>query len=186
DAAVALDPPGDAVTQWPDPPFTRGRKGLGRSACTRPAISSQGAGAASRSFWPANGRAEIHHRLGEVASATVRDYRLDQRLDLSAPGLLERSKPGDHPFDVGVDRGGVLSERDRGNRGGSICADAGELAKSVRSRREAAEAHDFAGAGDHVPRPDVVAEPGPFLQDVLVRRSRQRIDRRPARNEALE
>ena len=71
------------------------------------------------------GRAEVHHRLDEIAGPVGRHHR-QQRVARSPPrdGCSSAVQPGDHALDVGVDRRRLLAERDRGDRRRRIGADA--------------------------------------------------------------
>ena len=85
-----------------------------------------------------------------------------------------------------VDHHRALAERDRGDRGGGIGADAGQLAQPRLAVGKARRAGDLAGAGDQVAGARIIAEPRPGGQDFGVLGGGQRLDRRPARDEALE
>ena len=152
-----------------------------------PSCSGQ-AGAVGRSR-PADRRAEVHHRLREIAGALLGGHRVEELAQLRLAlghGRFEPIQPGDDPLDVGVHHEGTPAERDRGDRGRRIVADAGQSAKLVLGRRETASRRDLARAGDQVPRAGVIAKARPFREHVLVARRGERLDRRPAREESLE
>ena len=57
----------------------------------------------------------------------------------------------------------------------------GQLAQLAAVVGKAAASRDLAGAGDEIAGAGIIAEPGPFGEDLLVGRGSQRLDRRPAR-----
>ena len=60
------------------------------------------------------------HRVGE---------RPDLRPRAPGSGSFDREQPRDHPLDIAVDHDRAPAEGDRGDRGGGIGADAGQLAQ---------------------------------------------------------
>jgi gluconate kinase len=52
---------------------------------------------------PADGRAEVHHRLDEVAGARPRHHFKRELLDSRLVGALEPMEAGDHALDVRID-----------------------------------------------------------------------------------
>ena len=152
----------------------------------RRAVSPPGAQGAGRVRRRADGGAEIHHGLGEIAGAAPWRQRPRQ------PGNLRlgrrqrrchRVEPRDHPFDIAVDRRRRRIIGDRGNGGGGIGSDAGQLAQRRFALRNcSAVALDHGGrAGMQISRAGVIAEPGPGLEDVIERRRREPPDVGPAR-----
>ena len=121
-----------AVTRRTD----RLRRSLGQpfrdARARRRAVFGQRAAPAVGRTGRADGRAEIHHRLGVVARPPVgrepvgepveRGLRAGQR-------ILHREEPRDDAFHVAVDDGGAAVERDRGDGGGGIGADARKRAQ---------------------------------------------------------
>ena len=107
-------------------------------------------------------------------------------LDLAVMGILQAENARDHALDVGVDRGRLLAEGDRGDCGRGVGAEPGSLRSSAAVVGNPPRFADFAGAGNEVPGPRIIAEAGPFREDLLVARRRQRLDSRPAGKEALE
>ena len=137
----------------------------------------------------AEGRAEVHHRLREVAGALLRCQRVGAFADL---GLGFRQRRFDveearhHAFDIAVDDCRRLAEGDGGDRGGRVGADAGEPLKPFcfLGKFSSVFGGYGAGAGMHVARAGIVAEPRPGLHHLFLRRCRQRLDRRPALQKA--
>ena len=124
--------------------------------------------------------------MGEITRPAGGNHRLSKCLNLRLCRLLEAVQPGHDPLDVRIDGGGFLAEGNRGDRGGRVSADPRQLAKLSRGRWKGAAACDFTGAGDQVPRAGVISEAGPLRENVLVARSGERHDRRPAGDEALK
>ena len=135
---------------------------------------------------PADGRAEVHHRLDEIAGTVGRHHRQDSALDLAAAAAASAWRRAITRSTLVSTAGSLLAERDRGDRRRRIIADARKRAKLGGGSRESAAPRDFAGAGDEVAGPGIIAEAGPFGEDVLIARCGQRRDRRPARDEPLE
>ena len=75
----------------------------------------------------------------------------------------KREQARDDPLDIGVDHDGALIERDRGDRGGGVGADAGQGAQLGLGGGEKAVmlGRDLARAGDQVARAGIIAKPRP-------------------------
>jgi hypothetical protein len=156
----------------------------------------QRAGQAGRRPRRADGGAELHQALVEIAGRAIGGQRghhlagaLPQEL-LAARRLhvvLDREDAGEHPGDIAVDEGGALAVGDRGDGARGVGADAGHLAeRRGRPRQRAAVAvDDVAGAAVQVAGAAVVAEPGPVGEDVVERRVGQALHRREAAHPAL-
>ena len=89
-------------------------------------------GFAARTLGDADARAEVHERLREIARPVTRHERLTERCELwlgLGQLIFDRVQPRDDPLRVSVHRRDRLAERDRGNRCGCVCADAGKRAQ---------------------------------------------------------
>ncbi len=165
------------------------RKRLRIAAQPRRAIRHPGAERAGRLHRRADGGAEVHQRLREIAGARVGHERMRQPLNLRLGRrqfLLDREQPRHHPLDIAVDRHRAGIEGDRRNRRRGVAPDAGQRDQLSLGAGKAAAFRHRDRAGMQVARPRVVAEPGPEPQHVVERRRRERIDIRPAREEARE
>ena len=102
------------------------------------------------------------------ASASRRGRGAGQR-------LLDRAQPRHDALHIGVQRHDRLVERDGGDRGGGVGADAGQRPQPLRvARKVAAGRHDGAGAGVQVACARVIAEAGPLLHHRRFRRRGER------------
>ena len=127
----------------------------------------QRAVAATRRLRAADGRAEVHHRLGEIAGPVGRaSSRARAARSRPRRAAAMRVQPGDHPLDIGVDRR-APARRTRSRRSRPRCRRRcpGSCAKLGRGSREAAAPRDFAGAGDEVAGAGIIAKAGPFGED---------------------
>ena len=134
DRAVALDPLSDAVLMRTDGALSALGKALGIAAGEGGAVVAQRAGAAarvasagrsSRRGPSSPGRSRPGGRPAVIASAS--------RSISGCDGGLEAVQPRDHAFDIGVDRGDPLAERDRRDCRRRIGADA-RAAREARRR----------------------------------------------------
>ena len=133
--------------------------------------------------------AEVHHRLGEVAGALGRGDRiggLADRLARARQRFIDREQPGDDALDVGIDHHRAPPEGNRGDGGGCVGAEAGELAQLRLGVGKRAALSHGARAGDEIARARVVAEACPLGHDVGLGRCGERRDGRPALGEAGE
>ena len=98
--------------------------------------------------------------------------------------LLERPTGGD-PEPVRLERDDRLVKGEARDRRADVRSAPGELRELARGPREdpVPGADDLAGGGTQVPRPGVVSGPLPRLQDVVLRRARERRDGRVFREE---
>ena len=130
--AVALDPLGDAVLCGRARRFGLGAgkaSGVPLANAAQSALSGQPRSAALRGRQIVAPRSIIAWAKSPAARrasspATSRSISLRRRLARVA------CEPRDHPLDIGVDRRGALAERDRGDRGGGIGADAREACEA--------------------------------------------------------
>ncbi len=167
----------------------RGKR-LRIAAPPRRAIVHPGAERAGRLLRRADGGAEVHHRLREIAGARVRRERLRQRADLRLGRrqlFLDREQPRHHPLDIAVDRHRAADRR-RSPRSRPRYRRRCPAARGARPRSAESppRSRHRPRAGMQVAGARVVAEPGPEPQHVVERRRRQRADVRPAREEARE
>ncbi len=135
------------------------------------ARASHGTARAARALRCADGRAELHERLGEHAGRAALEHGLgdlpvNRVVGPLALGLSDREQSRDDPRDVAVDERGGPVEGDRGDRAGGVAPDAGDLSQRVGGPRNHAVV-----ALEHVARPaveqtsaTVVAEPAPGLE----------------------
>jgi hypothetical protein len=156
----------------------------------------QRAGQARRGPRRADGGAELHEALVEVAGSAVRGQgghdlasALPQEL-LAARRLhvvVDGEDAREHPGDVAVDQGRALAVGDRRDGAGGVGADAGHLAQGRRSARQRAAValDDVAGAAVQVAGAAVVAEPGPVGEHVVEGRVGEALHRREAPHPAL-
>ncbi|ENN89095.1 hypothetical protein RHSP_01265 [Rhizobium freirei PRF 81] len=144
-----------------------------------------------RALRRADRRAEIHHRLGKVTRPVgrrePRDFLLHQRLG-GGQGRRDRIEARNDTLDIAVHHGCLAIEGDRRNGGSRIIADTGERPQAVLGIGEAAVmiGSDRLGALLQIAGASVVAEPRPRRHNVIVRRGRQIVDRRPAFQEFRE
>ena len=131
DGAVARAPPGRrcrAGSAWRASPACAAARR--RCPARRPAqapTSGQTPQAGARRG--ADGRAEVHHRLGVVAGPRRRRQRGSQRPQRRLrrrQRRLDRKEPRHHPLDVAVDHHRRPVEGDRGHGGRRVGADAGQ------------------------------------------------------------
>ena len=95
-----------------------------------------------------------------------------------------RLEPRHHPLDIGVDRHRIASERNSRNRRRGIIANPGQRAQPGLGIGKSSRCGDDPRARNQVARPRIIAKPRPFVEHILVRRSGQRLDVRPALEEA--
>ena len=181
-----LEPVGDALAARPRR-LGRLHRIARRIALARRPRNSRGAGsarnrgcAACRSSRPdpsSPGRNRRPRSSGVSASASAWMRR-------RAPGqrLRHREQPRDDPLDIGVDHHRAPAEGDRGDRGGGIGADAGQLRSSASSsgKRPPMLGRHRPGAGEQIAGAGIIAEPRPGGHHLAVVGRGQRLDRRPA------
>ena len=158
-----------------------------RAETPRGAERRQRTGRAVRRSRRANKRAELHQRLNGIAGARRAHERrglfANERRNL-ARRRLHCVKTRDDALDIAVDGGAGLIESDGGDRRRRIGTYSGKPAqRRFVARKSAGKFDDRTGAGVQIARPGVVAEPRPLRENVIERRARQIIDRRPARQE---
>ena len=144
------------------------------------AIAAPAAGRSSRRGPSSPGRNRRAGRPGSSPAAS-------SRISAAARDRLDRVQPRDDPLDIGVDRP-PRARRRRSRRSRRRCRRRCRAARAARPRSSGKPPRrgDLAGAGDQVAGAGVIAEAGPVGEHLLVARRRQRLDRRPARDEALE
>ena len=160
----------------------------GRARLTRLAPWAERAGRLLRG---ADGGAEVHHGLGEVAGAGRGCQGGGADTDLGfrrRHGLGDAKEAGDDALDVTVDHRRRAIEGDGRDRRRRIGADAGEREEPLFGFGEAAAelAGDGLGAGLEIAGAGIVTEPGPGLHDVLFVGGGEIGDTRPAGGERLE
>ena len=138
------------------------------------AVGAEGADEALRIAWGADGGAEFHEGLVEVAGAFGGDEGFGAGPEFFLRGgegdvFGDGKEAGEDAHDVAIkDRGGLI-EGDRGNGAGGVATDAGERGEGVSGSRENAgvEGDDLFGGGVKMFSPTVVAEAGPEGEDIL-------------------
>ena len=139
----------------------------------------------------ADGGAEVHHGLGEVAGALRRRQRRGEPLQLvlgAGSGCAHGEQPRDDALDIAVDGRGRLAEGDGRNRRRRIGADARQLAQlGFASRETAAALARRRLARRHADCGRASSSRGPAQAASTSSRSAaaSAVDRRPAREEAL-
>lgn len=137
----------------------------------------------------ADERAELHHRLVEVArhrgrgnfaAESLREARARRELLEVA---VELPVPGEDARDVAVDDGNALAVEHRGERGGRVGADA-RHGGPRRRRMRPARRGDHLRSLEEVARARIVAEPFPRLEDVGLVGGGERLHGREALQEA--
>src|SRR4030095_1354966 len=178
---------------WAVPLLPRGGEGLGLAACVSHAIGLQRTDLAARLLRTADRRAQVHHCLDEVAGPISRYYRFGEVPDFAPElvkgmfqAIIDTAVASQNPRDVGIDRGNLLSEGNRGDRGRSIVSDARQSPKLVGRSGEGAPPRNLSSAGNQIAGPRVVTKPRPFREALLVARSGKCLDMWPARDKTLE
>ncbi|BAQ16477.1 hypothetical protein GL4_1017 [Methyloceanibacter caenitepidi] len=122
-------------------------------------------------------------RLGRQLFGKRLDLRLRRR-----QRRLDGEEPGQDPLDIPVDWGSLPAEGNRGDRGGRIGADAGQLAQALLRVGKTAPMlpRHHAGAGMEISGAGVVAEAGPGGEDGAKIGLSERVHIRPASNEVDE
>src|SRR5579872_7425946 len=95
-------------------------------------------------------------------------------------------KASDDPLNVGVDRGGFFTKRNRRDRCGRISTDAGQLPQFLSRSGELASPGALAGAGNEIAGTGIVTKSRPLTKNVLVLRTCKGFNRGPTANEPLE
>ena len=147
---------------------------------------------ASGALGGADGGAEVEQGLCEIAGAgaclRVVHPALRERVEAAfggGEGRFDGEDAGGHAFHVAVGGDDGAVEGDRGDGGGGVGADAGNVPQPLHRVGEAAARQHRLRAGVQVAGAGIVAEAGPFLGDVLPRGIRQRRHVREAAQEAL-
>ena len=144
DAAIAFDPVGDAVADRAHRLRFGCGEALGLAGCEGDAVRLQGAGAAIRGSRPADRRAQVHHRLGEIAGAICRESCASSSSRMARLALGDRRldpvQAGDHALDIGVDHQRSAAEGDRRDGRRRIGADAGKRSQLGLGGRESRRA----------------------------------------------
>ena len=183
DLAGALDPISGAIVRALGAPPAPGNASASR--CHRPRSRQRAGSRRNAAFRPADRRAEVHHRLDEVARPVRRHHPQHNRSISLATAASDRLQPRDDALDIGVDRRRLLAEGNRGNRGRRVGADARQLRSSAavresrRAPRPPARRRSGCGRGRSSRGPPIrrgCPRPG----------GGKRLDCRPARHEALE
>jgi hypothetical protein len=163
--------------------------GLWGAGAERRAIGGEGTGRASGIARPAEGRADIHQRLREVASSAAwreRPRRGAKFASRARERLLQGEKPRQNAGDIAVDRRGLAAKRDRRDRGCGIGANARKRAQfGFLARKYPAPSSDFLGASMQISRARIIAETRECAHHGFDRGAGQVLDSRPFRNEGL-
>jgi hypothetical protein len=158
------------------------------------AVVREGTHEAARRGRRADGRAELHQPLVEIAGRGRGRERRHQRAGvrpqrLSARGrfdvVLDGEHATEHAGDIAVDERCALPERDRRDRSCGVWPDARHAAQLGRGTRELALVAHGLRARPQISRARVVAEARPDLEHVIERRGRERRHRREPRHPAL-
>ena len=179
---------GRALAQLPAFLLLLLRKGLLQTFGPGTAGHHPGAERAGRALGRADGGAEIHHRLREVAGPVLGHQRFRQGADQGLglrQRLLDHEEAGHHPLHIAVHRRSLLVEGDGRDRRRRIGADAGKLQELGLRGREAPAmlVHNRLGAGMEIAGAGIIAEPGPGMHDRLARRLGEGLDGREALQE---
>ena len=165
------------------------RIGLGSPGAESRAILGERAGATRGTAWPAEGCADVHEGLGEIARPVTGGQRPRRGRDFaSRPSdrLFQSDKARENAGDIAVDRRRLAVEGDRRDRRRGIGADAGKRAQvGFLGRKAAAAPGDFLRASVQVPRPRIVSETGESAHHRVGRGCGQVLNRGPFRNECL-
>ena len=128
--------------------------------------------------------AQIEQRLREVTRTGARvgiaaQYR--RRGAHGGPyagqGIGQREQAGRDTLHIGIDRHGGDAEPNRGHGVGGVDANARQCQQTGDGARKSAQFHHRAGAGVQVPRPRVIAKPGPQAQHRVQIGGGERLDR---------
>ena len=141
----------------------------------------------NQAFWIARGadrRPQIHHRLREIACSCVRRDRVGQpvNLVLRGQGRLDREQPRDDALHIAVDHHRALPQRDRRHCRRGIAADPRQRPPPRLVLRHPVARH-HTRRRQQIARPAVIAQPRPGRHHRAVLCCRQRLDRRPGRQE---
>src|ERR1700677_362828 len=155
----------------------------------RRAILSERAGVASWTAGAAEGGADIHERLGEVARSQARRQRTRRRgkfASRASDRLFHGKEPRQNAGDIAVDRRGLAAKRDRCDGGGGIGANAGKRPQfGFLARKRPASSSDLLGASVKIPRSRIIAEARERAHDVFDWGRSQVLDPGPFRDESL-
>ena len=116
---------------------------------------------------------------GRARRANPRERRRRLRVE------PERAEAAEDAHDVAVHDGLGDAERDRGDRGGRVRADAGQRAPALERARKRARRGDGLRGAVEVAGARVVPEAAPLGEDVALLRPGERLDGRKARAEAF-
>ena len=113
--------------------------GLGGPGAERRAIVGEGTGAASGIARAAEGRADIHQRLSEIARPAAWRQRARRRGEFASCAgdrLFQSKKPRQNAGDIAIDRRCLATKGDRRDRGRGIGANARKRAQARLPRSE--------------------------------------------------
>lgn len=140
----------------------------------------------------ADGRAQLHEGLVEIARPRTLDEHRRQPPEQRLPGAIARppldeEEPGKDAGHVAVDQGSRFPEGDGGDRTGGVAAEARQREEPLERRGQAAVVlfDDEPRARMEVPGPRVVAEASPQREDVAEIDRSQGLDGGQAGEEAL-
>ena len=152
-------------------------------------LGGERAGAASGIAGAAEGRADVHERLSEIASPAAWRQRARCRGKFATGAgdrLFHSKEPRQNAGDIAVDGRGLAAKRDRCDRGRGIGANARKRAQlGFLAWKCPASSRDFLGAGVQVPRSGIIAETRERAHHGFDGRRCQILDPRPFGNEGL-
>ena len=158
-----------------------------RAVLPRGASPRERTARARRALRRADGRAQFHHRLVEVARhAALLDLRPQSRGELRARRqlrevVLELPHAGEDARNVAVDDGRAFAGEDRGQRRGGVRPDARQrrpFGGGAGPNRTSRISYHFLRGLQQISRPGVIPKPFPGLQNFAFLRSRQFLHRR--------
>jgi len=154
-------------------------------ACGVPAISPQRASRAARAPDPAEGRADVHQRVGPQPGSSPRSQLVGEGLERRGVRWLIEERPPEHASHVGVDRPDAPPEGERRHGARRVRPDAREALqrRDVGRNLAAMLRHDRGRGPLERDGPAVVAEAAPRSKDICRRRSRERGRGRVRRHE---
>jgi hypothetical protein len=163
--------------------------GLGSPGAESRAILGERAGAASGIAWTAEGRADVHKRLREIARPLTWRQRARGCSEFAArlsDWLFHSEKPGQNASDIAVDGRGLAVESDRRYRRRGVVADSGKRAQVGFLAGKAPPAPgDFLRASVQVPGARIVPETCESADDCVDWGGGQVLDRGPFGDEGL-
>ena len=156
------------------------RQGGRRAVCARETkLRERAVRALRRAVRAADGRAELHERLREIAAVPGGVARAQRRGErrlvrgvVDGRRVVEHARA--HAQHVAVHGGGRPLEADRGDRPGGVWPDARQRAQTLdRVRPDAAARRDHAGAFLRLARAVIVPQPLPELEQLRLRQRRE-------------